>query len=150
MTRFPLPFTAQVTESPSALRWGKVQRCARRDNVQTEGERATLRPWPMRTRIGSLERLAALDEDALTLIGLGAAGCWGAGWGRGAAEAAAAANDAGGAAPRGGKFSEVSEGGAATEGAGVAALPLDFFFFLEGEALGGAEGVRGRFSSCFP
>ena len=50
----------------------------------------------------------------------------------------------------GGKFSEVSEGGAATEGAGVAALPLDFFFFLEGEALGGAEGVRGRFSGCFP
>ena len=27
---------------------------------------------------------------------------------------------------------------------------LDFFFFLEGEALGGAEGVRGRFSGCFP
>ena len=36
------------------------------------------------------------------------------------------------------------------EGAGVAALLLDFFFFLEGEALGGAEGVRGRFSGCFP
>ena len=31
-----------------------------------------------------------------------------------------------------------------------AALLLDFFFFLEGEALGGAEGVRGRFSGCFP
>ena len=27
---------------------------------------------------------------------------------------------------------------------------LDFFFFLEGEALGGADGVRGRFSGCFP
>ena len=68
----------------------------------------------------------------------------------GAAEAAAAAKVAGGAAPRGGKFSEVSDGGAVTEGAGVAALLLDFFFFLEGEALGGAEGVRGRFSGCFP
>ena len=38
----------------------------------------------------------------------------------------------------------------AMEGAGVAALLLDFFFFLEGEALGGADGVRGRFSGCFP
>ena len=28
-------------------------------------------------------------------------------------------------------------------------LKLDFFF-LEGEALGRAEGVRGRFSGCFP
>ena len=36
------------------------------------------------------------------------------------------------------------------EGAGVAALLLDFFFFLEGEALGRAEGVRGHFSGCFP
>ena len=79
MTRFPLPLTAAVTESPSALRWGKVRRCAQRDSVQTEGERATLRPWPMRTRIGSLERLEALDEDALTLLGLGASGCCGAG-----------------------------------------------------------------------
>ena len=151
MTRFPLPLTAAVTESPSALRCGKVRRCARRDNVQTEGERATLRPWPMRTRIGSLERLEALDEDVLVLIGLGASGCKGAGRGRGAAEAAAAAKVAGGAAPgKGGKCSEVSAGGAATEGAGVAALLLDFFFFLEGEALGGADGVRGRFSGCFP
>ena len=79
MTRFLLPFTAQVTESPRALRWGKVRRCARRDSVQTEGERATLRPCPMRTRIRSLERLEALDEDILGLIGLGASGCWGAG-----------------------------------------------------------------------
>ena len=69
----------------------------------------------------------------------------------GAAEAAAAANEAGGAAPgKGGKCSEVSDGGTATEGAGVVALLLDFFFFLEGEALGGAEGVRGRFSGSFP
>ena len=79
MTRLPLPLTAAVTESLSALRWGKVRRCARRDSVQTEGERATLRPWPMRTRIGSLERLEALDDDVLVLIGLGASGCWGAG-----------------------------------------------------------------------
>ena len=151
MTRLPLPLTAAVTELPSALRWGKVRRCAQRDSIQTEGERATLRPWPMRTRIGSLECLEALDEDALALIGLGASGCWGAGWGRGAAEAAAAANEADGAAPgKGGKCSAVSDGGAATEEAGVAALLLDFFFFLEGEALGGADGVRGRFSGCFP
>ena len=75
MTRFPLPLTAAVTESPSALRWGKVRRCARRDKVQTEGERATLRPWPMRTRIGSLERLEALDPEVLGLSGLAASGC---------------------------------------------------------------------------
>ena len=79
MTRFPLPLTAAVTESPSALRWGKVRRCARRDSIQTEGERATLRPWLMRTRIRSLERLEALDKDVLVLIGLGASACWGAG-----------------------------------------------------------------------
>ena len=37
-----------------------------------------------------------------------------------------------------------------TEGADSAAWLLDFFFFLEGEALGRAEGVKGHFSGCFP